>query len=66
MVSFLSSSVTTGHTGTIEYILTSSVFLPTTRQLDAWPLTRPKTMWFSSLRLLACEAGRTLVKACKD
>ena len=25
-----------------------------------------KNMWFSSLRLLACEEGRTLVKACKD
>ena len=25
-----------------------------------------KNMWFSSLRLLASEAGRTLVKACKD
>ena len=45
----------------------SSVFSQTTT-VDNWmpgSLTCPKTMWFSSLRLLACEAGRTLVRACK-
>ena len=38
MVSFLSSSVITGDTGTIRYILTITVFSQTTRQLDAWLL----------------------------
>ena len=38
MLSFLSSSVITGDTGTIGYILASSVFSQTTRQLDAWLL----------------------------
>ena len=48
------------------------VFSQTTWQLDAWLLHMStggpctKNMWFSSLRLLASEAGRTLVKACKD
>ena len=72
MVSFLSSWVTPGDRGTIRYILTSTVFSQTTRQLDAWILDmsrggpEPKTMRFSSLWLIACQAGRTLVKACRD
>ena len=59
MVAFLSSWVTTGDTGK-------------NRQLDAWLLDMSrggpctKNMWSSSLRLFACEEGRTLVKACKD
>ena len=38
MVFLLSSWVTTGDTGTIRYILASSVFSRTTRQLEAWLL----------------------------
>ena len=39
MVSFLSSWLkSTGDTGKIRYILGSSVFLQTTRQLDVWLL----------------------------
>ena len=69
MVSFLSSWVTTGDTGTTGYMPASSLFSRTTRQLDAWILDmsrggpEPKTMWFSSLWLFACEAGRAQVKA---
>ena len=66
MVSFLSSWLKpTGDTGKIRYILGSSVFLQTTRQLDAWLLDMStggpwtQNMWFSSLRLLACEEGWT-------
>ena len=55
MVSFLSSWVITGDTGTIRYILTITVFSQTTRQLDAWlldmyrggpPLNRKRVVQF--------------------
>ena len=65
--------VTPGDTSTIANTSQQAVcFHRQLDKLDAWLLDMStsgpwtKNMWFSSLRLRASEAGRTLVKACKD
>ena len=63
MVSFLSSSVITGDTGTIRYILTITVFSQTTRQLDAWLLDMYRGgPPLNQKRVVSVHCGSLLVK----